>query len=140
MTASAARSPETLRSCTIRFRIAQDADSGSGSGSSPVLVLVLGLGLVLGTLFSGSGCRGARHADPHANAILYLSSNVRDAQLYVDGHFVAPLLALHGGISVIPGTHRLELRSENYFSSYLEVAVTRAERRKIALPLAAMLP
>ncbi len=95
--------------------------------------------LLVGLVLLGA-CRGAKHPDPHDNAILYLSSNVHDAQVYVDGHFVAPLLALHGGISVIPGTHRIELRHEDYFSTYLELAVVKAEHRKIALPLAAMLP
>jgi hypothetical protein len=74
------------------------------------------------------------------DAIVYLQSNVRDAQVYVDGRFIAPLEALGGGIAVEPGTHRLELRREDYFSSYLELAVARAERKKIALDMAAILP
>jgi hypothetical protein len=74
------------------------------------------------------------------DAIVYLKSNVRDAQLYVDGRFIAPLDALGGGVAVAPGTHRLELRHEDYFSSYLELIVARAERKRIAMDMAAILP
>jgi hypothetical protein len=74
------------------------------------------------------------------DAIVFLNSNVRDAQVYVDGRFIAPLDALGGGVAVEPGTHRLELRHEDYFSSYLELRVARAERKRIAVDMAAILP
>jgi PEGA domain len=74
------------------------------------------------------------------DAILSIKSNVRDAQLYVDGRFVTPLDAAGGGIAVSPGTHRFELRHEEYFSSYLELTLTKAERRKVSMELAPILP
>lgn len=74
------------------------------------------------------------------DAILYVKSNVRDAQVYVDGRFVAPLDALRGGVAVEPGMHRLELRREDYFSSYLEVQLVRAEKKTVAMEMAAILP
>ena len=74
------------------------------------------------------------------DAIILVKSNVRDAQVYVDGRFVAPLQALRGGVAVTPGTHRFELRHEDYFSAYLEMKVARAERRSIAMELAPVLP
>jgi hypothetical protein len=74
------------------------------------------------------------------DAIVYLKSNVRDAQVFVDGRFIAPLQALGGGVAVEPGTHRLELRHEDYFSSYLELRVGHAERKKIVMNMAATLP
>jgi len=74
------------------------------------------------------------------DAIVYVKSNVRDAQVFVDGRFVAPLNALGGGVAVDPGTHRFELRHEDYFSSYLELQVARAERKKVAMDMAAILP
>jgi hypothetical protein len=74
------------------------------------------------------------------DAIVYVQSNVRDAQVFLDGRFIAPLDALRGGIAVDPGTHRLELRREDYFSSYLELQLARAERKKVALEMAAILP
>jgi hypothetical protein len=74
------------------------------------------------------------------DAIVYVQSNVRDAQVYIDGRFIAPLDALRGGIAVDPGAHRLELRREDYFSSYLELQLARAERKQVALDMAAILP
>lgn len=83
-----------------------------------------------------AGSRGATSND----AVIYLKSNVRDAQLYVDGRFIAPLDALGGGVALSPGAHRLELRHEDYFSSYVELQLARAERKRLALDLAAILP
>jgi hypothetical protein len=74
------------------------------------------------------------------DAILVLKSNVRDAQLYVDGRFIASLDALAGGVAIEPGAHRLELRREDFFSSYLELQVSHSERRKIVMNMAATLP
>ena len=82
--------------------------------------------------------------DPNApsadDAIVKLTSNVKDAQVYVDGQFIAPLVALRGGVAVTPGVHRVELRHDEYFSSYLELTVARAERKTIALDMAPLLP
>jgi hypothetical protein len=73
-------------------------------------------------------------------AIVYLDSNVRDAQVFVDGRFVAPLDALRAGLAVEPGVHRIELRRDDYFSGYRELSVGRAERTRVAIELAAVLP
>jgi hypothetical protein len=43
-------------------------------------------------------------------------------------------------VAIEPGTHRLELRHEDYFSSYLELRVGHAERKKIVMNMAATLP
>ena len=82
------------------------------------------------------GTRGVTAAD----AIVKLESNVRDAQVYVDGRFIAPLEALRGGVAVEPGVHRFELRHDDYFSRYLELTLTRAERRTVSMEMAPILP
>ena len=74
------------------------------------------------------------------DAIIVFKSNVKDAQLFVDGRHVASLDALRGGVAVEPGTHRFELRHEDYFSSYLELKLARAERKKLSVDLAPILP
>ena len=71
---------------------------------------------------------------------LTFAANVRDANLFVDGKFIGPVGVLKGGIAIEPGKHRLELRHEDYFSSYLELQLARAERRTIALDMAVILP
>lgn len=92
--------------------------------------------IALGACGPNVGPRGASTDD----AVLVVRSNVRDAQVYVDGRFVASLDALRGGIAVEAGTHRLELRRDDYFSRYLEVSVTRAHRKQISLDLSPILP
>lgn len=86
------------------------------------------------------GPRAAATSVTAGDAIVVLQSNVRDAQVYVDGRFIASLDALRGGVAVEPGTHRVELRHEDYFSSYLELRVARAERKKIRVDMAEILP
>jgi hypothetical protein len=73
-------------------------------------------------------------------AILYIHSNVRDAQLYLDGRFIASLNALATGVAVASGVHRIELRREDFFSRYLELTVARAERKQVTLEMVAVLP
>jgi hypothetical protein len=73
-------------------------------------------------------------------SVIYITSNVGDAQVYVDGRLIAPLDALRGGIAVAPGAHRVELRHDDYFSSYREVQVARSARQDLAIDMAAMLP
>lgn len=74
------------------------------------------------------------------DAIVQLRSNVPGAQVFVDGRFIAPLNAVGAGIAVEPGFHRIELRHDDYFSSYLELELGRAERRKVQMELAPVLP
>jgi hypothetical protein len=74
------------------------------------------------------------------DAIIYLKSNVTDAQVYVDGRFVGPVSLFRGGIALDPGKHRVELRREDYFSRYAELDLHRAERRPLQLDLAPVLP
>jgi hypothetical protein len=72
--------------------------------------------------------------------VIYLKSNVTDAQVYVDGRFVGPISILRGGIALDPGKHRVELRREDYFSRYAELDLKKAERLKLQLELAPVLP
>ncbi len=119
-----------------RARRAVDAHARSAVGTRAMLAVgIVAVGL-LGACASRSRASGAAATD----AIVYLQSNVRDAQLYVDGRYVAPLDALRGGVALDPGAHRLELRHDDYFPSYLELQLGRAERKRIVLDLAAILP
>ncbi|HLL24169.1 MAG TPA: PEGA domain-containing protein [Kofleriaceae bacterium] len=86
------------------------------------------------------GPKPAANGVSRSDAILAIQSNVRDAQVYVDGRFVTPLDAARGGIAVTPGTHRFELRHEDHFSSYLELTLAKGERRKVSMELAPILP
>jgi len=97
-----------------------------------------------GVLIAGVvACAGGRTSHPGATreaAVVVVKSNVRDAQLYVDGRFVGPLDAIGGGVALVPGLHRLEVRHEDYFTRYLELTLARSERKKVAVELAPVLP
>jgi hypothetical protein len=75
-----------------------------------------------------------------SDAIMFVKSNVTDAQVYVDGRFVGPVGVLRGGIAVDPGKHRVELRHDDYFSRYVELDLARAEKKQLQLELAPVLP
>jgi len=90
-----------------------------------------------------AGCGGKQRPARGAgsdDAIVQLRSNVRDAQVYVDGRFIASLDAIGGGVAVQPGIHRFELRRDDYFSAYLEVTLARAERKKLVVEMLPVLP
>jgi len=74
------------------------------------------------------------------DAIFYVRSNVSEASVFVDGRFIGPVTVLKGGIAVLPGKHRLELRHDDYFSRYVDLDLKRAERRKLLITLAPVLP
>ena len=91
-------------------------------------------------LAAGCGAAPAGNRVTAADAILFIDSSVRDAQVYVDGRLVATLGALRRGIAVEPGVHRFELRHDDYFSSYLEIVLGRAERKRVAMQMSPILP
>lgn len=96
------------------------------------------LAVVLGV--AGCGGRQQRTGVTGEDAIFYIRSNVGDANVFVDGRFIGPVTVLRGGIAVDPGKHRLELRREDYFSRYVDLDLARAERRKLLITLAPVLP
>ena len=101
---------------------------------------IAGLGIALAFAIAGCGPKRGPNGASAGDAILVVRSNVRDAQVYVDGRFIASLEALHGGLALEPGAHRLELRRDDYFSRYLEVSLARAEHKQVTLELSAILP
>jgi hypothetical protein len=106
---------------------------GFGAGAVVVAVAV-----VVGV--AACGPKVAPNGVTADDAIVYVKSNVRDAQVYLDGRYIASLDVLGGGVAVEPGVHRMELRHDDYFSSYLELDLRRAERKKVSLSLAPILP
>jgi hypothetical protein len=74
------------------------------------------------------------------DAIVTLKSNVSDANVFVDGRYYGSVKMLRGGLAFEAGTHRLELRHEDYFSGYVELDLKRAEKRQVEVELAPVLP
>jgi hypothetical protein len=98
------------------------------------VVLAFGLGL------AACAETQAPHRASGNDAIVYLTSNVADAQVYVDGRLIGPITYVKAGIAVDPGKHRVELRHDDYFSRYAELDLHRAEKKQLDLDLAPVLP
>jgi hypothetical protein len=96
--------------------------------------------LVVVVALAACGPKTSPNGVAASDAVVYLKSNVRDAELFVDGRYVGPLLTLRGGVALSPGPHRFELRRDEYFSSYLELTLARAERKKVAMDMSPILP
>ena len=95
-------------------------------------------GLIL--LLAACGPKPAPAHAAGADAVLFVKSNVSDAQVWVDGRLVGPLNVVRGGIAVDPGRHRLELRHDDYFSRYLELDLAKGSTQKLQLEMAPVLP
>jgi PEGA domain-containing protein len=91
-------------------------------------------------LLVACGPKPAPNGVQPTDAVVFLKTNVADALVYVDGRFVGPMNVLRGGIAVDPGKHRIELRHDDYFSRYVELDLARAEKKKLQLELAPVLP
>jgi PEGA domain len=92
-------------------------------------------------LFLLAACGGAQQPGHSANdAIMFVTSNITDAQVYVDGRFIGSVALVKAGIAVDPGKHRVEIRHDDYFSRYAELDLHRAEKKQLDLDLAPVLP
>lgn len=96
--------------------------------------------VVLAIALAACGGRQKTGGVSDEDAIFYIRSNVNDASVFVDGRFLGPITVLKGGIAVEPGKHRLELRHDDYFSRYVDLDLARAERKKLLITLAPVLP
>lgn len=96
--------------------------------------------LVVGALVAA--CGGAQQAGriSRNDAVMYVTSNVVDAQVYVDGRFIGAVNLVKAGIALDPGKHRIELRHDDYFSRYADLDLQKSETKKLDLDLAPVLP
>ena len=91
-------------------------------------------------VLAACGPKPELNAIPRDEAIVYVRGNVGEAQVLVDGRLVGSVRGVRGGIAIEPGHHRLELRHDEYFSRYVELDLHRAERKKLQLDMAPVLP
>ena len=98
---------------------------------------LLGVALWLAACHTKTAATGASSS---ADAVFYVKSNVPTAGLFVDGRFIGPVGGLKGGVAVVPGKHRLELRQDDYFSRYIELDMKKADRKQLDVELAPVLP
>jgi hypothetical protein len=103
---------------------------------APGLAFAVAVGAAAVAGCGGATVRGASRGD----AIFYIDTDVTDAGLYVDGTFIGDMRSLRGGVSVKPGEHRVEVRHDDYFAYYAELALKAGERRRVKVDLAPVLP
>jgi len=75
-----------------------------------------------------------------AVGLLYVTSNVGDALVYIDGNIVGAVSSVAKGLAVDPGRHRVELRHDDYFSRYAELALRSSQVARLTLDMVPILP
>jgi len=85
-----------------------------------------------------TACGGPQRRDTPSAALIQFDSNVADAEVWIDGSFYAGALAR--GIKVKPGSHRVEIRHDDYHTQYLELELAAGEERTVEVRLAEILP
>lgn len=96
----------------------------------------------LAFIFAAAACGTAApiSGKVHSDTRVYITSNVADAYVYVDGRLIGSVRSLAAGIVLDPGMHRIELRHDNYFSRYAEVTPHKAQTQRLNLQMAEILP
>jgi hypothetical protein len=92
----------------------------------------------LALLFSAcpGGARDAARSS--SDGVIHFDCPVADAEVWVNGRYLED--GLRRGIAIAPGTHRIEVRHDDYHTFYAEVTVGRGERRVVEVRLAEILP
>jgi hypothetical protein len=85
-------------------------------------------------------CGGPRRGPPVTPARLAIRCPVVDASLWLDDRYRGDLGELRGGIALAPGTHRLEIRHDDYHSHYDEVTLRPGQHLVLRVELAERLP
>ena len=102
--------------------------------------LCAALALALIATACTGAAQNARGKVDKNDAVIKITCNVADAELWINDRFVAHVGSLSRGIALGPGEHRLELRHDRYHTHYEILAVSARERRQVAIELAEILP
>ena len=100
------------------------------------VVIALVLAAAAAACGHGTGVRGVSKDD----AIVTFDTDVKEAAVWVDGTFVGGMEALRAGVAVHAGTHRFEIRHDDFFPYYAELQLRSGERRRLRIDLAPVLP
>lgn len=104
---------------------------------TPRLVVALILAAVAAC---GGGQRPGATDRTSDDAVVQLACEVRDAEVYVNDRLVGRIERLSAGIALSPGSHRLEIRHDDYHTAYYELSLAKREQRKLSIELAPLLP
>lgn len=80
---------------------------------------LLGLGLLL------PACQASPHGKDTAlpTAVLTVKCDVQDAVVWIDDRMAGEVAEVRGGIRLLAGPHRVEVRHDNYYTRYQEVVL-----------------
>jgi hypothetical protein len=101
--------------------------------------LLFALSLAASACGAGATTSAPSAPDP-ARAVLIVHCPVARATLVIDDQPVGEIAEITGGVRLSAGEHRLELRHDRYHTRYVEVTLTRGERRTLELTMAEALP
>jgi hypothetical protein len=93
--------------------------------------------LLSGVLFSLGACaHPLRAADPPLpSAVLVIRCNVRDAVVWVDDRLAGEVEEVEGGIRLLVGAHRVELRHDQYYTCYRDVVLQAGREATVELEM-----
>lgn len=103
---------------------------------------IASLGLLV-ALIGGStlSCGGAQAPAKRNNrAIITLQCKVADAEVWVNGRYFREVAELSKSFRLREGTHRIEVRHQDYHSMYYELTVSAGTRETLEVELAKKLP
>ncbi len=90
-----------------------------------------------------AACAHGAATDPRRvdrdDAIVYLDA-VADAAVWIDGVYVGAVADVRRGMALEPGHHRLELHHDAYWTHYQELDLAPAQRLRLPVELAPILP
>ena len=88
-----------------------------------------------------AACSGhTQRRDDGDRAVLVVESSVADADLWVDGRYIAQLRDLRRGVPLPPGRHQIEIRHDRYHAHYAEVTLVKGQHTRLTVELAEVLP
>ena len=97
--------------------------------------------LALALLVAACGGRSNAARDPARNdAVITVVTEVDDATVWVNDRHLGLVADLRAGIALAPGTHRIEIRHEDFHTRYLTLTLEARERRALDVELAPILP
>lgn len=104
----------------------------------PAAAVSVALAVALVASCGPSARPAGRAANPDA-ARLILTCPVADADVWVDGRYIAPCGALGRGLRLEPGERRLEVRHDDHHAFYAILDLAPRERRALTVDLAEIL-
>jgi hypothetical protein len=96
--------------------------------------------VVIALVAACGGTQTPRDKATDDDAVIKLECAVEQAEVYVNDRQIGQCGDLPGGIALSPGTHRIEVRHDDYHTAYYELTLAVAERKTLQVDLAPALP